>query len=65
EGFGTLDEETLNSALTALATLQQSGKLIGIISHVEALKERIPTKLELIPLPGGRSRIIGPGVKKG
>src|SRR5690606_26579641 len=38
EGFGTLDEETLETALDNLAGLQQDGKLIGIISHVSVLK---------------------------
>ena len=65
EGFGTLDEETLHTALEAFANLRQSGKTIGIISHVAALKERIPTQIQLHPLPGGRSRISGPGVSRG
>ncbi|OED49270.1 hypothetical protein ACH42_01940 [Endozoicomonas sp. (ex Bugula neritina AB1)] len=45
EGFGTLDQETLETALDALDNLNASGKMIGIISHVEALKERIPTQI--------------------
>ncbi len=64
EGFGTLDEETLQCALSALGNLRHAGKLIGIISHVGALKERIPTQIRLVPLPGGRSRIEGPGVSR-
>lgn len=47
EGFGTLDSETLDVALTALFELQKSGRLIGIISHVEELKNRIPARLEV------------------
>lgn len=64
EGFGTLDEETLHTVLTALSQLQQQGKIIGIISHVEALKERISSRIELIPQPGGKSIIRGPGINR-
>nr|WP_321304291.1 SbcC/MukB-like Walker B domain-containing protein [uncultured Sphaerochaeta sp.] len=64
EGFGSLDEETLETALEALSALQQDGKLIGIISHVSALKERISTQISITPLSGGRSTISGPGCNK-
>ncbi len=47
EGFGTLDPETLDVALDALDSLNASGKMIGIISHVEALKERIPIQIHV------------------
>ena len=47
EGFGTLDGETLEIALDALDSLNASGKMIGVISHVEALKERIPVQLKV------------------
>jgi exonuclease SbcC len=57
EGFGTLDAETLDVAITALENLQASGKNIGIISHVEALKERIGTQIQLSREPGGTSKI--------
>jgi exonuclease SbcC len=55
EGFGTLDTDTLETALAALAALQESGKTIGIISHVDALKERIPVRIRLRKLAGGLS----------
>ena len=63
EGFGTLDEDALDTALSTLASLQQRGKLIGIISHVQSLKERVPTQIEVLPIGGGRSRILGPGCR--
>lgn len=47
EGFGTLDNETLEMALVALDNLNAEGKTIGIISHVEALKERIPVQIKV------------------
>lgn len=61
EGFGTLDEEALDTALETLSGLQQEGKLIGVISHVLALKERISTQILVAPQTGGRSMISGPG----
>ncbi|MCL1126524.1 AAA family ATPase [Shewanella surugensis] len=47
EGFGTLDSETLDIALDALDNLNASGKMIGVISHIEAMKERIPAQLKI------------------
>jgi DNA repair protein SbcC/Rad50 len=61
EGFGTLDEDALESALEALAGLHRQGKLIGIISHVAVLKERIGTKISVSPISGGKSSLSGPG----
>jgi len=65
EGFGSLDEDALETALETLAGLQQTGKLIGIISHVPAIKERIGAQIQVIPKTGGRSVISGPGVAGG
>lgn len=64
EGFGTLDEDTLETALETLANLRQDGKLIGVISHVTALKERIATKIIVDKVSGGRSVISGPGCSR-
>ena len=47
EGFGTLDANTLEVALDALEQLNATGKLIGVISHVDALKERISTQIHV------------------
>jgi exonuclease SbcC len=52
EGFGTLDGETLEVALNALDSLNASGKMIGVISHVEALKERIPLQIKVTKSTG-------------
>lgn len=67
EGFGSLDPATLEKALTALENLQsESQKLIGIISHVEEVAERIDTHIEVIPRGStGLSTIQGPGVTVG
>jgi len=64
EGFGTLDEETLETALETLSALQQDGKLIGVISHVPALKQRISTQINVSPLSGGKSVLSGPGCSR-
>lgn len=57
EGFGTLDERTLDIAIETLENLQAKGKTIGIISHVRALQERVATQLQVKKLGGGASRI--------
>lgn len=58
EGFGTLDQETLDTALDALDSLNAGGKMIGVISHVEALKERVATRIQVLPQQGlGYSRL--------
>ena len=57
EGFGTLDPEALNTALDALERLQHSGKMIGIISHVSDLKDRIGTQIRVRPGAGGNSSV--------
>jgi exonuclease SbcC len=48
-------------ALEALASYRQNGKIIGVISHVQALKERISNQLQVIPQAGGMSILSGPG----
>ncbi len=58
EGFGTLDPETLETALDALDSLNARGKMVGVISHVEALKERIPVQIGVSKEQGlGYSRL--------
>jgi exonuclease SbcC len=59
EGFGSLDGDTLEIALIALDSLNASGKMIGIISHVEAMKERIPAQIRVEKGGGiGYSRLV-------
>lgn len=57
EGFGSLDEESLEMALEALSMIETEGRLIGIISHVQELKERISRKLLVKAQGTGQSRI--------
>lgn len=62
EGFGTLDDESLNTAISTLASLHDEGKLIGVISHVAALQDNIGTRIEVSPQGLGHSSLSGPGV---
>lgn len=66
EGFGTLDPVVLEKALTALEMLQQrTGKLIGLISHVRAVRERVGVHLTVRPKgSSGESELSGPGVSR-
>ena len=58
EGFGTLDNNTLEVVISTLETLQSQGKMIGIISHVENLKERIPTQIQVNKKSSGVSEVV-------
>ncbi|MCR5834815.1 MAG: SMC family ATPase [Selenomonadaceae bacterium] len=53
EGFGTLDTETLDFAMKTLMELQSGGRLVGIISHVEELKNQMPVRLEVTKTKNG------------
>jgi len=55
EGFGSLDAETLDVAMRTLDELRQGGRTVGIISHVEAMKEQIPAQLRVERTPQGWS----------
>lgn len=57
EGFGTLDSTSLDLALATLENLQNHGKVIGLISHVPALKERIATQIRIVKQASGFSRV--------
>jgi exonuclease SbcC len=56
EGFGSLDEESLNKAVDTLIDLQKSGRMIGVISHVQELKNTIPAILEVKKTKEGYSQ---------
>jgi exonuclease SbcC len=56
EGFGTLDSNSLSKAMKILEELTNGDKLVGIISHVESLKERIPNKILVKKNPDGISQ---------
>ena len=58
EGFGTLDSTTLETVIATLSTLQSKGKMIGIISHVDNLKERISTQIQVQKKQNGVSEVI-------
>ncbi len=62
EGFGSLDEEALDTALSMLSDLRQHGKVIGVISHVQNVKDRIAAQIQVTPIHNGCSEISGPGV---
>ncbi|MBQ5437321.1 MAG: hypothetical protein IIU32_06515, partial [Firmicutes bacterium] len=57
EGFGSLDPASLQQAVDALASLGSSERLVGIISHVEGLKERIDRQIVVTKDPSGGSRV--------
>ena len=61
EGFGSLDPDSLDVALDALDSLNAQGKLIGVISHVDAVKERIPVQIQVRKTRGmGHSVVVCP-----
>lgn len=53
EGFGTLDAETLEQVAGVLEALPSQGRLVGIVTHVEALAERLPARLQVSKSPAG------------
>ncbi|WP_374946808.1 AAA family ATPase [Agreia sp.] len=57
EGFGSLDADTLAIAMSTLDSLRSGGRTIGLISHVEAMNEQIPSRLRITVMPQGYSEI--------
>ena len=58
EGFGTLDGESLEMAVQALGNMQKFGKKVGIISHVDSLKERIPAQIQVTKRGKAASEVV-------
>ena len=58
EGFGSLDGDTLEIAMSTLDSLREGGRTIGLISHVDAMKEQIHAKLGIRVTDGGWSEIV-------
>ncbi|WP_347756643.1 AAA family ATPase [Agrococcus sp. ProA11] len=61
EGFGSLDQDTLEAAMATLDELRVGGRSVGVISHVQQMQERIPSRIRVVPVPGGGSRIVVTG----
>ena len=57
EGFGSLDDDTLELAMRTLDELRQGGRTVGLISHVAAMKEQLPAQLAVEATPQGPSVI--------
>ena len=60
EGFGSLDPETLNTALSALMHLEAQGRKVGVISHVTEMTDAIPVQVKVVKCRGGASKIVIP-----
>jgi DNA repair protein SbcC/Rad50 len=57
EGFGALDPDTLEIAVSALEIIQSLGRKVGIVTHVEGMKDRLPVQVRVEKMGGGRSRL--------
>ena len=61
EGFGSLDSETLSTAMNALMHLEAQGRKVGVISHVTEMTDAIPVQIRVVKGRSGASRLIVPG----
>jgi len=57
EGFGSLDPNSLETAFLALENLQNQGRMIGIISHLDSVIDRLTVKIEVLPQGNGKSKV--------
>ena len=58
EGFGSLDPDSLDQAVDALAQIQATGRTVGVITHVEAMKESLPIGIRVDRLPNGKGSTL-------
>lgn len=58
EGFGTLDEETLDEVMDVLDGLREGGRLVGLVSHVAELRQRIPARVEVVKTRAGSDVVL-------
>ena len=58
EGFGSLDEESLENVMTVLDGLRDGGRTVGVVSHVGDLRDRIPVRIEVRKSPHGSSVVL-------
>ena len=58
EGFGSLDPESLDLALEVLDGLREGGRLVGVVSHVAALREAIGYGVDVVPGPTGSTAVL-------
>jgi exonuclease SbcC len=57
EGFGSLDPETLDVVLAELGRLRAGGRVVGVVSHVEAMKQAVAERIEVRRRPDGSSTL--------
>ena len=58
EGFGTLDEETLDEVMDVLDGLREGGRVVGLVSHVAELRQRIPAQVEVRKTRSGSDLVV-------
>jgi exonuclease SbcC len=58
EGFGSLDPDALDQAVDALHQIHAAGRMVGVITHVEAMKQQLPTGVEVRRRPDGRGSTV-------
>lgn len=57
EGFGSLDESTLDQVMQLLTGLASGGRAVALVSHVSEMKKMVPEQITVLPQPDGSSRL--------